>query len=60
MAINWIIIMVVLIYGFFLARYFIFFHNVLPKQYGLFRKNLISHFVLIAIIILMTIILKNL
>ncbi|MCK5025675.1 MAG: hypothetical protein KAS15_03740 [Nanoarchaeota archaeon] len=59
MTINWIIIIVALVYGFFLARYFFYFHNMLPKQYGLFRKSLISHVVLIAIIILMVIIIKN-
>ena len=60
MTINWIIISVAIIYGFFLARYFYFFHNVLPKEYGLFKKSMISHAVLIAIIVLVIIMMKNL
>ena len=59
MEIYWALIITLVIYGFFLARYFYFFHKVLPKKYGLFTKNLISHAVLLAVVILMFIFLKN-
>jgi len=59
MRINWLIIVVALIYGFFLARYFYYFHKVLPKEYSLFKKNLISHLVLIAVIVLIIVVMRT-
>lgn len=59
MEVNWIIILVALLYGFFLARYFYFFHNLLPGHYSKLKKNIISHAVLITLIILSVIVLKS-
>ena len=58
MEIIWLILAIGLIYGFFLARYFYFFHNVLPKKYGLFIKNVISHTVLIAVFIMIVLLMR--